>query len=195
MPIGASSNTRQPLRRHVELPAGLEEHVGRRLAARHLIAAHDDRERVVQADLVERVRDVQLGRRGGQRHGDAAASASRSSSAGRPATTVQAAARQLPIQPLLLVLVGQPLVARHLAAEQQREDLAVAPAVELGAVGRRERRQPVALGERRERLGVQRHVVDDGAVEVEDDGAGAIGEGHEPLSPEAAQLNHSQQHI
>ena len=47
------------------------------------------------------------------------------------------------------------------------------------------------LGKHRERLGVQEHVVDDGAVEIEDGGAWAFSEGHESLSPEAVQLNHS----
>ena len=37
----------------------------------------------------------------------------------------------------------------------------------------RQRRQAVTLGEHAERLGVQVHVVDNGAVDVEDDGAHA----------------------
>ena len=69
------------------------------------------------------------------------------------------------------MLVCEPFVARHVALEQDREDLAVAAAIETGAIVRRQRRQAVAFGEHRERLGVQVHVVDDGAVDIEDDGA------------------------
>ena len=61
--------------------------------------------------------------------------------------------------------------SRGLALEQDREDLAVAPAIEPRAIVLRQRRQAVALREHREGLGVQVHVVDDGAVDIEDDGA------------------------
>src|SRR5688572_9797187 len=82
----------------------------------------------------------------------------------------QLAAGELAIKTLLLVLVRLPLFARHLAPEQDWEDLAVPAAVETSTVVWRQRRQPVAFGEERERFGVQMHVVDDGAVDVEDDG-------------------------
>ena len=69
------------------------------------------------------------------------------------------------------MLVREPFFARHLALEQDRKDLAVAAAVEPRPIVLRERRQAVALRKDREGFGVQVHVVDDGAVDVEDDGA------------------------
>jgi len=76
------------------------------------------------------------------------------------------------------VLVGQPLVARHLPIEQHRKNFAIAAPIELGAIVRGQRRQAMTLGKNREGFRVQVHVVDEGAVDVEDDGARRITKGH-----------------
>ena len=82
----------------------------------------------------------------------------------------QPAARQRAIETLLFLFVLTPLLARYVPLEQQGKDVAVAAAVKTGAVLSRQRRKAVTLSEQAERLGVQVHVVGDGAVDVDDDG-------------------------
>ena len=91
----------------------------------------------------------------------------------RAAHRRQAPTRQLAIGALLLLLELEDLLHSHLALEQHREDLAVALAIDAAPQVHRQRREVVRLGEPLEGLGVQGHVVDERAIEVEHDGAGA----------------------
>src|SRR5262245_16856901 len=52
--------------RRMQLPRGLEKHIGRWLAAPHLIGADDDIEAMREANLLQRVRDVRPWCRRGQ---------------------------------------------------------------------------------------------------------------------------------
>ena len=79
----------------------------------------------------------------------------------------QAADRQLPVERLLLLRELPLLVVGQRPPEQIREDIPVAAAVEPLSVVDRQGVQPVALAEDRERFHVDGHVVDDGAIEIE----------------------------
>src|SRR6185369_17606044 len=77
-------------------------------------------------------------------------------------------ARQLAVERLLLVGEGALRGVVELPREQDREDVAVALAVEAAAQLERERRQAVLREEDLEGALVERHVVGERAVEVED---------------------------
>jgi len=142
-----------------------------RLAAGDLVGPHHAVEPRVQPQLGQRVPDV-LGR-GRRRHRDRDAPRVKAlEQAIETGEGHEPAARQLAVESLLLVREPPQLVVGQRAPEKHREDVAVALAVELLAPARIEGGERVALHEHGKRLGVQRHVVEERPVEVEDHTAG-----------------------
>ena len=86
----------------------------------------------------------------------------------QPAHRDQPSNREFPVECFLLLGEHPLLLVGQRPPEQIREDVAVAAAVEPLAIVHGQGLQAVAPAEDREGLHVNRHVVDDGAIEIED---------------------------
>ena len=161
-----------------------EEDVRVRLAARHLVAAHDDGQPLARPVSASVWSTFSAGPEVATANGTPRPleEGEEPLQAGRGP---KAPARQLAIEALLLLRERAQVLARQRAAEQLREDVGVALAVEPRPRPLVECGQPVAVGEGGEGPRVQRHVVHQRAVEVEHDAA-HVASGQNGRSPRSA---------
>ncbi|EAU66025.1 hypothetical protein STIAU_4822 [Stigmatella aurantiaca DW4/3-1] len=164
---------------HAQAPRGGEEDVGGGLAVDHLLRTHHPPERAPDAQPIEH--QLAVGRGGSGGHGEVdPGGAQPGDELLRPPHERQVRGVEPPVVVLFLLRQLVQFLGGHVPAEEQREDLLVLLPSELALEALGGGLHPQPAGEGDPRLGVEAHVVDEGAIHVEDGGEQSGGRGHAP---------------